>query len=80
MKALLVVLAVVALWWLLRGSLRRRMQAPPKRRAKPGAAQPILACAQCGLHLPRDEALPGRGGVFCSDAHRTAFEKANPAP
>jgi uncharacterized protein len=27
------------------------------------------------VHLPRDEALPGRGGVFCGDAHRAAFEK-----
>ncbi len=79
MKAALVVLAVLALWWLLRGSLRRRTQVP-RRRAKSGAPQPILACAHCGLHLPRDEALPGRGGVFCSDAHRAAFEKAHPAP
>jgi uncharacterized protein len=36
----------------------------------------MIACAHCGVHLPRDEALPGRGGVFCGDAHRTAFEKA----
>jgi uncharacterized protein len=79
MKLVLVVLAVIALWWLLRRSLRRHMP-PPRRGAKPGAAQPILACAHCGLHLPRDEALPGRGGVFCSAAHRTAFEKANPVP
>jgi uncharacterized protein len=41
----------------------------------------MVACAHCGVHLPRDEALPGRGGVFCGDAHRTAFEKAqNRAP
>ena len=38
----------------------------------------MLACAHCGVHLPRDEALPGRGGVFCGDAHRAAFEKAAP--
>ena len=38
----------------------------------------MLACAHCGVHLPRDEALPGRGGVFCGDAHRTAFEQAHP--
>ena len=41
----------------------------------------MIACTYCGVHLPRDEALPGRGGVFCGDAHRTAFEKAqNRAP
>jgi uncharacterized protein len=79
MKVLLVLLAVGVLFWLLRGSLRRRMPPPA---AKPGATpdspQPMLSCAQCGLHLPRDEALPGRGGVFCGAAHREAFEKAHP--
>ena len=38
----------------------------------------MIACAYCGVHLPRDEALPGRGGVFCGDAHRAAFEKEQP--
>lgn len=80
MKFLIVVLAIVALIWLLAGSLRRRMP-PPASRARNGAApQPMLACAQCGIHLPRDEALPGRGGVFCGAAHRAAYEKAHPAP
>jgi uncharacterized protein len=35
----------------------------------------MIACAHCGVHLPRDEALPGRGGVFCGDAHRAAYEQ-----
>lgn len=34
----------------------------------------MLACAHCGLHLPRNEALPGRGGVYCSEAHRAVAE------
>ena len=37
----------------------------------------MLACAQCGVHLPRDEALPGRGGVFCGEAHRADYEQAH---
>ena len=40
--------------------------------------KPMLACAQCGVHLPRDEALPGRGGVFCGEAHRSDYERAHP--
>ena len=77
MKIVIFLLAVVLLLWLLRKSTRRG--APPP--TSPGAAtevQPMLACAQCGVHLPRDEALPGRGGVFCGDAHRAAYEKAHP--
>jgi uncharacterized protein len=40
----------------------------------------MLACAHCGVHLPRDEALPGRGGVFCGEAHRAAYEQQHPTP
>jgi len=77
MKILLFLVVVFVLLWLLRGATsRRRGGAPP-----PQAPQEMIACAHCGVHLPRDEALPGRGGVFCGDAHRTAFEKAqNRAP
>jgi uncharacterized protein len=74
MKIVVFLIAVVVLLWLLRGSTTRR-------RPDPGAARqqqpkPMIACAYCGVHLPRDEALPGRGGVFCGDAHRAAFEAA----
>ena len=74
-KILLFLAAVFALLWFLRGGLaRRRPPVPPPMPAAP-AAQPIVACAQCGVHLPAGEALPGRGGVFCSDAHRASFER-----
>ncbi|MEP7299203.1 MAG: PP0621 family protein [Burkholderiales bacterium] len=79
MKFLLLVLAGMALWWLIRGSLRGAR--PPRPPAAPAdAPQAMLTCAQCGVHLPRDEALPGRGGVFCDAAHRDAFERTHPAP
>jgi uncharacterized protein len=80
MKYFLFLVAVFVLLWLLRGAISRRV---PRGGAKPPAAKPqdMIACAHCGVHLPRDEALPGRGGVFCGDAHRSAFEKAQqPAP
>lgn len=78
MKILLFLVAVFVLLWLLRGGMSRR--APPRPPAPRDATgpQPMLACAQCGVHLPRDEALPGRGGVFCGEAHRAVFESAHP--
>lgn len=78
MKFLLLLIAVFALFWLLRGSWRRVQRPPPSPPVPPDPPQPMLTCAQCGLHLPRDEALPGRGGVFCGAAHREAFERAHP--
>ncbi|PZP35626.1 MAG: hypothetical protein DI603_02280 [Roseateles depolymerans] len=54
----------------------------PKRQPPPPAAQPVpekpqqmVSCAECGLHMPADEALPGLGGMFCSSEHRAAFEE-----
>jgi uncharacterized protein len=73
MKIALFLLAVLVLLWLLRGSFGRRGGAAAPPPAKPKA---IVACMQCGVHLPSDEALPGKGGVFCGEAHRVAFEKA----
>ena len=73
MKILLFLIAVVVLLWLLRGAVVRR---GPGGAARPKTPQPMIACAFCGVHLPRDEALPGRGGAFCGDAHRAAFEEA----
>jgi uncharacterized protein len=79
MKFVLLLIAVFALLWMLRGGLRRRMRPPDVRPAAPkDAAQAMLTCAHCGVHLPRDEALPGRGGVFCDAAHRVAYETAHP--
>ena len=80
MKILLFLVAVVLLLWLLRKSSTRRAgakKAPPSADAS-GAPQPMLACAQCGVHLPRDEALPGRCGVFCGEGHRADYERAHP--
>ena len=78
MKILLFLVVVFVLLWLLRGATSRRRGGAAQ---PPQAPQEMIACAHCGVHLPRDEALPGRGGVFCGDAHRAAFEKAqNRAP
>jgi uncharacterized protein len=79
MKFILLVIAVLVLLWMLRSSLRRvRPPGGTPPAAKPSTPQAMLTCAHCGVHLPRDEALPGRGGVFCDDTHRAAFERAHP--
>ena len=82
MKIILFVAAVVLLVWLLRGAVGRRGASNDAGSVPPAAAAPpkaIVACTQCGVHLPRDEALPGKGGVFCGEAHRAAFERERAA-
>ena len=83
MMKYLLLLIVLALVSFMLGVKRAR---PPERRkddAPPTPVSPkpssIVSCAHCGLHLPQDEALPGRGGMFCGPAHRAAFEAAQVA-
>jgi uncharacterized protein len=77
MKFLLLIVVVLVVVWVMRG---KRPQVPSARPAEPDAPhEAMLACAQCGLHLPKGEALPGRGGVFCSESHRSAYEHAHPS-
>lgn len=75
MKFVLLAAIVLLLVWLARrGGRRVPPPAAPSAEAKP---QDMVACAQCGVHLPRGEALPGRGGVFCGEAHRRDHESAH---
>ena len=74
-KFVLLLAIVVALVWLARGGRRRAsgggVAAPPA-----ALKDAMVACVQCGLHLPNGDALPGRGGLFCSEAHRAQFEQS----
>lgn len=81
MKFLIFLVLVGALLWLLKGT-RRRVEPPPAARPPqaPASPQSMVQCAQCGMHLPQGEALPGRGGVFCGEPHRSAYEQSHPAP
>ncbi|MDR7268938.1 uncharacterized protein J2X20_001567 [Pelomonas saccharophila] len=74
MKYLLLLIGLGVLFFVL-GARRGRPSEPEARKPPPPAPpQAMLSCAECGMHLPADEALPGKGGVFCSAAHRTSFE------
>ena len=79
-KLVLLLVAVLVFFWLLRGALTRRKPrgGTPDGEAK-GSAQPapvLVACAHCGVLLPQDEAiaseaagLAGDRRFFCTDEH-----------
>jgi len=63
---LLLILAVVAVWWLARG-LRHKGAA---RSAPEAAPEKMVNCSHCGLYLPRSEAIPEGDKFFCCAEHR----------
>jgi uncharacterized protein len=72
---LAVVLAII--WWLRQRAAARDAHEQPT--ARPGPAQrktegaassePMVQCAQCGVHLPRGEAIGWNGLHYCRRSH-----------
>lgn len=73
MKYLILLLVVLAVLWLWKSG-RAGEGAPAARKRKDGAgtaAQDMVQCPVCSVHLPRSDALPGPDGkLYCCDAHR----------
>jgi uncharacterized protein len=66
-RLILLALAVLALVWLVRRALRAR-GAPAAPPAQGDGA--LVACARCGVHLPRAEARGAEDGrQYCSEEH-----------
>lgn len=47
---------------------RQTMDTPPHN-------ENMVRCAHCGIHLPREEATTSKGNYFCSNEHRSLFQK-----
>jgi uncharacterized protein len=83
MKYLLLLIVLALVFYMLGRKRQPPPAQPPASSAPPvpaGRGQPMVACAHCGLHLPEQESLPGRGGAFCSTEHRAAYEAAHARP
>ena len=78
MKYLLVMALVLGVFWMWRHNrhVEREEKEEARDKAKRQAAvQKLLpvdmvACAVCGVHLPKSEALRSADSYFCGDAHR----------
>lgn len=65
---LLGIAAYVAWRW-----VRLQQSRPQDGAARPPAApaaEPMVRCAQCGVHLPRSEAITTAGQLYCCEEHR----------
>ena len=78
MKALIILLAVLAGVWLWRNGRRKNLAARPGSDgappSPPAIPQTMVRCPVCGVHLPHADALAGRQGEYCSVAHRQQAE------
>lgn len=78
MKYLLVISVVFVAIWVWRNNRqneRSDASGPAQPRAVPRPAH-MVACAHCAMHLPEDEAVRGRKGLYCCQEHRRQAEEA----
>ena len=72
------VIVFAGLWW-----IRQQRQKPSRetREKTSKTSQPMDArtqvmvpCAHCAVHVPEAEAVQGKQGLYCSEAHRLRQE------
>ena len=73
MKYLLIAVIIFVVAWRWRSA---RTSDKLDARQKRAERQPtdMVRCAQCGIHLPAQEAIAGRNGSYCSHEHRQLTE------
>lgn len=74
---LLLAVVLVIFWWLRGRASARQADESPQRRQASGrqaagagdAIEPMVQCAQCGVHLPRADAIAWHGLHYCRRSH-----------
>ena len=72
-RILFFVLLAVAIYLVWR--LLQKKQLPPGADDSTVARLPMVSCATCGLHVPREEALTQGERYFCCEEHRRAMPR-----
>jgi uncharacterized protein len=65
-KILLIALIAFAAYLLFK-KYKKNLEGDAK---PPKAVEDMVRCAQCGVHLPKQESIESEGRFYCSDEHR----------
>lgn len=76
MKYLLVLLVLVVAFWVWRNNRQNERRDNTAQQPQPPARIPVamIACAQCGTHVPQAEVIEGPQGRYCCPEHRRQHE------
>ena len=69
-------IALAVLFWLLYRLILTLLSKArqPTRREPPPLDGTMVRCAQCGLHIPQDQALVKDDKYYCCEEHRDAAD------
>ncbi len=77
LRLLFFILALFIIWQIARHLIASRNQSEKlnSKKQKTVKSDKMVACRQCGLHIPQDEAIISQGKAFCSDEHARLYNK-----
>ncbi|MDG6778153.1 PP0621 family protein [Thiomicrorhabdus sp. zzn3] len=86
MRAIVFLLFVILVFLILRFTLNRIIEIRRQNREKNASQtqqasslnpeeQPMVRCAECGVHLPQSEAYFDGQHTFCSEGHMQAYHR-----
>jgi uncharacterized protein len=64
-RNLFLLIAIIALFWIIKGMIRRSRSQPPKNTQ----IKDMVQCEQCQSYLPKEDALSENGKLFCCQQH-----------
>lgn len=71
-------IAIAVLFWLLYRlilTLLSKTQRPTVQQPPPPEGAPMVRCAHCGLHVPKNQAIEKNGEYYCCEEHRDATDR-----
>ena len=68
-RIILLLIIAFLVWLVFRGFFRAQVK-KGEGAAYPARTEDMVACARCGVHLPRSEAREERGAFYCRDNPR----------
>ena len=77
MKFLLLVLGLVVAYSIFKAYKRKISRAAKPPGEASGAAEDMVRCAQCGVHMPRSESLMSGQTFYCTPEHRRLHQKTD---
>lgn len=75
MSKLLILVGLILVIYLLFKSYQRKLGQPGNTAPAERGSEDMVKCAQCGVNLPRSEAILSQGEFFCTTEHQRLGRK-----
>jgi len=70
-RNLFLLIAVIAVFWIIKGMIRRSVKRPPQNTR----IKDMVQCVLCQSYLAKDDAIIVNGKTFCSQQHLKDWEE-----